>query len=218
MNYNNNNNNSCDDSNSIILGNSIVVDTNCNASEIKADIKVAEFDSLRLWGQVLNCNCQGVSNVLVKLVRIICTENGEKYQGIAHTISDCNGFYQFEICREDRNFKYKVLVSKAATGPEVVYTNTNGECNSCNNQNGFNPCKEYQPIIHNNNYDTCEPKNNCSCHNHQTERCNQNGNYRPNCNGDNNQGMICPKCGSNSGNCNCKTSKYTASNQCGNHV
>lgn len=241
MNYNNNN--FCD-TNTIVSGNSIVVDTNCNASEIKADIKVSEFDSLRLWGQVLNCNGQPVSNVLVKLMRIICTPQGESYQGIAHTITDCNGFYQFELCREDRNSKYKVLVSKAATGPELVHTNINGDCNTCND-NAYNPCKQFAPIMYDNSvsspcndYSNSNNHHNCGCtsHNHnniqyqqiplvkhQNLECRICHQYdtctKTKCDSISKSHVTttCSRCGSKTGTCNCKTSTYTASNQCGSH-
>lgn len=240
MNYNNNN--FYDASNTIVSGNSIVVDTNCNASEIKADIKVSEFDSLRLWGQVINCNGHAVSNVLVKLMRIVCTPHGESYQGIAHTITDCNGFYQFELCREDKNSKYKVLVSKAATGPELVHTNSNGECNTCNTHQ-FDPCKQYAPIPYEYDYNNVGGVcNNNHGDNHFQQSCNNYQrpyNYEPlakhqydDCKSCHHYDKCtktqcdkarkvyitpCNKCGSTSGRCNCKTSTYTASNQCGSH-
>ncbi len=128
----------------MINGNSIdVVPQGCD-SEIKADIVVTEFNSVRLWGQIVNCHGQPVSSALLKLIKIITDCNGKCiYQGIAHTVSDCNGFYQFDLCVDDPCAKYKVLVNKSATGTERIIETGTGNCNACVDP-GYTPCGEYK--------------------------------------------------------------------------
>ncbi|MGL6105704.1 hypothetical protein [Romboutsia sp.] len=142
----------CSSGLSIASGNSLDVDVNYCESEIRADIVVSEFKSVRLWGRVVNCEGKPVSNALVKLLKVICDGSCMYYQGVAHTISDCDGFYQFELCSCDEDGEtpcYKVLVSKAAYGPERVIPYANGNCNPCDPCDGypFDPCREYDPII-----------------------------------------------------------------------
>lgn len=135
----------------IVSGNSLDVNVNNCESEIRADVVVAEYNSVRLWGRVLNCDGKPVANALIKLLKVNCCNDNASYKGIAHTISDCNGFYQFELCssEEDNDACYKILVSKAAYGPERIIPISGGNCDPCNDNNGypFDPCKEYPPII-----------------------------------------------------------------------
>lgn len=116
-----------------VLGNSvdINIDGGDNSTEIRADIKVYEFNSKRIWGQVLNCNGEPVPNSLVKLVRKIIQGNKKYYEGIAHTITDSEGFYQFDVCESLDNECYKIIINKAVTGPEKVIKSNNGTCNVC---------------------------------------------------------------------------------------
>lgn len=50
-----------------------------------------------LWGQVKDCNNYPVPYALLKLVKVICTGVGTQYQGVAHTVSDYEGFYQLDF-------------------------------------------------------------------------------------------------------------------------
>lgn len=113
------------------IGNSIniCVDKNDRCEEIRADVKVGELSGKRIWGQVVNCSGKPVANALVKLLKL--TMNGGKpcYTGIAHTLTDCEGFYQFDICESDCKEYYKVIVNKAATGPERVVNGA--QCDKC---------------------------------------------------------------------------------------
>ncbi len=220
--------------NTIILGNTLTIDTDCDASEIKADIKVSEFETLRVWGQVLNCNNQPVQNALVKLVKVVKHCGQVKLEGVAHTITDCNGFYQFDICKKDKHHKFKILVSKAATGEEFVIDNIDGECNSCNEHN---PCtKPRKPHYyeddcyldcdnsygHHNGY---QKKNNFldydvnhnwnkDCYVELEPVCSKCGVEEKRC-----MCNSCTKCGKNKSKCTCKRKvEYTASNQCGCHI
>ena len=135
------NNEKCDLS--MINGNSIdVILNNCD-TEIKADIVVSEFNSVRLWGQVKNCDGQPISNALLKLIKVVKGSHGCEYQGIAHTVSDCDGFYQFDICAEDDNDAYKIIVNKSATGTERIINTGEGNCKPCI-EPIYNPCGEYK--------------------------------------------------------------------------
>ncbi len=120
-----------------ILGNSVDMNLGANTinnySEIRADIPVTQYRSLRLWGQVRDTAGNPISYALLKLVRSI---NGSTYSGVAHTTSDCQGFYQFDICPET-NAQYKILASKSPTGAELTVQST-GNCPP--DQSGYNPC------------------------------------------------------------------------------
>lgn len=114
----------------IVIGNSsdIYINPKECASEIRADVVVSQFNAIRLWGQILNNQGQPIADALVKLVRIISNGSCIDYEGIAHTTSDCNGFYQFDICSNEQCW-YKILVGKANTGKEIIIDNT--ECSEC---------------------------------------------------------------------------------------
>ncbi|AOR24022.1 hypothetical protein [Clostridium taeniosporum] len=116
---------------SYVVGNSIdfTID-NCD-SEIKADVTVSYRESVRVWGQVRDCSCQPVPYAYLKLIKV--TSNGE-YVGVAHTIADCLGFYQFDICPCTDGTSFRLLVGKASTGGEekIVSTGLDGtNCNPC---------------------------------------------------------------------------------------
>ncbi|MGL4800951.1 MULTISPECIES: hypothetical protein [Peptostreptococcaceae] len=150
-----NNNCTCSMESTIITGNSLELDVNYCESEIRADIVVSEFKSVRLWGQVINCDGRPIPNALVKLLKVECYGKHISYKGIAHTISDCEGFYQFDLCgNADDDDCYKLLVSKAAYGPERIIPVSNNNCEPCENR--YDPCREYTPIT--------SPPASCSCH------------------------------------------------------
>ncbi len=154
-------NNNCDLS--MINGNSIdVMPQGCD-SEIKADIVVSEFNSVRLWGQIVNCRGEAVPNALLKLIKIVTDCEGKcLYQGIAHTVSDCNGFYQFDLCVDDPCAKYKVLVNKSATGTERIIEDNTGNCHACTDP-GYTPCGEYKYRVTPPDSFNCEKPSGCTC-------------------------------------------------------
>lgn len=140
----NNYNNNIEYDNFMSNGNSIDFNIDGCESEIKANIMVGmSSDSIRLWGQVISCDGHPVSNALLKLIRVIPGSCGCEYQGVAHTVSDCNGFYQFDLDADDNCANYKVLVGKSSTGCERV-VNTLGNCSPYNNSND-NSCDNNQP-------------------------------------------------------------------------
>ncbi|MEF9953329.1 MAG: hypothetical protein RR838_12135 [Clostridium sp.] len=110
-------------SNPYIVGNNANVCINKCDCEVQVDLKVKKLDMVRIWGRVIDCNGQAVSEVLIKLVKPI--PGG--YQGVAHTITDCSGFYQFEVCKDNSCKDYLILASKEARGPERVVTGS-GNC------------------------------------------------------------------------------------------
>ncbi|AOR24010.1 hypothetical protein [Clostridium taeniosporum] len=111
-NYLNNNNNN----NSYLLGNSVNFSVNDNDNEIKADMIVQPKKTVRIWGQIMDCNGNKIPCAYVKLLKV--TPNG--LIGVAHTLTDFEGFYQFDICACKNGNKYTVVVGKAATGCERV--------------------------------------------------------------------------------------------------
>ena len=151
--------------NYIVSGNSIDINrVDTDIAEIRADVQLdsslcnKETNVVRLWGQVKDCHENPIPNALLKLIKVVCTHYGEEYQGIAHTTSDCNGFYQFDLCYRDGDEVYKVLVNKAYLGIEQIIENEGGNCNACMDDGyNYSPCKEYPPIITQN-----EENNNCS--------------------------------------------------------
>ena len=167
MNYNTNN--------SGVLGNSIDIKIEpCNgAAEIRADVKVEEFDTKRIWGQILNCYNKPVGNTLIKLVKVVGDCNNKQYMGIAHTVTDCEGFYQFDVCaNECHDVCYKIIVNKAITGPEMVIETGGGNCGACNGNNGacggnssYNPCQMPEQIVV--PYVPCDE----TCHYPQPDSC-----------------------------------------------
>ena len=126
----------CDD-NVTVVGNSVNFSVSPNDSEIKADIIVGYRSSIRIWGQIKDCNGQAIGCAYVKLAKV--TPKG--LVGIAHTISDCLGFYQFDICPCTDGSDFTVIVGKAATGPERAITSGFRGLN-CNPANGTSPCDD----------------------------------------------------------------------------
>ena len=159
-----------------VLGNSIDIKVEpCNdAAEIRADVRVEEFDTKRLWGQILNCYNRPVPNTLIKLVKVIGDCNNKQYVGIAHTVTDCEGFYQFDLCANDcHDVCYKVIVNKAITGPEMVIDTAGGNCDACSGNSSYNPCEMPEQVYV--PYAPCDPQchypqpNPCDCH--QSQPC-----------------------------------------------
>ena len=99
----------------LIPGTNIDVQVNKHECEIRADIVVEKKKSVRIWGQVMTCDHKPVEDALVELVRVVSKcECGKKvYEGIAHTYSDCKGFYQFDVC-DFKDDMFKIIVGKPA--------------------------------------------------------------------------------------------------------
>lgn len=104
--------------------------------EIRADITVKKQRTIRIWGQVKDCNGKPVPCALVKLVKEVQKCNRREFEGVAHGVTDCLGFYQFDICIPDcyEKTRYRVLASKPATGKDLIIREL--ECEPCKNDCG----------------------------------------------------------------------------------
>ncbi|MGL5086329.1 MAG: hypothetical protein ACRC68_11545 [Clostridium sp.] len=126
----------CDDD-SYVVGNSVDFTIDKCDSEIKADVTVSYRDTVRVWGQIKDCSGKPVQYAYLKLIKV----SSCGYVGVAHTITDCLGFYQFDICPCTDGSSFRLLVGKASTGGEEK-TVSNGlqgtNCNPCNNS--LTPC------------------------------------------------------------------------------
>ncbi|MEG0229547.1 MAG: hypothetical protein RR640_02980, partial [Oscillospiraceae bacterium] len=93
-----------------IIGNCINFDVSPSMpdSEIRADVTVGERRAVRVWGQIRDCQGRPIGKALLKLVRKINSCGRERYIGVAHTVTDCEGFYQFDVCVDERG-SYKIL-------------------------------------------------------------------------------------------------------------
>ncbi len=101
-----------------IEGNVVDVEVRKDDCEVRADVKVDRIKTIRLWGQVKDCSGKPIKCALVKLIKKVYTCGKAEYHGIAHTVTDCMGFYQFDICPPKAKEQFKIIVSKPATGKE----------------------------------------------------------------------------------------------------
>ena len=117
-----------------IIANSLDLDIKKCDSEIRADIIVAKSKEccVRVWGQIKDCDGKPVKDALVKLLRAYYYHGKVEFEGIAHSTTDCLGFYQFDVCPSDEHVKFRILVSKANASKERVI-HENGLCNPCDN-------------------------------------------------------------------------------------
>jgi hypothetical protein len=136
-----------------IIGNSLDIDVDSSNCEIRADVIIEKTcPSVRLWGQIKDCDGCPVANALVKLVRVISYKGSCKFEGVAHTISDCDGFYQFDLCSDKCDATYKIIVSKPIIGKEAVIK-SHGNCDVCE--------EHYNSWNHHDSYCNCGQ---CDCY------------------------------------------------------
>ncbi|MGL5086179.1 MAG: hypothetical protein ACRC68_10780 [Clostridium sp.] len=114
-----------------VKGNAIEVQIQKDDCEVRADVVVGKSRGIRLWGQIRDCDGYPIDNALVKLVKVTHYYGKVGVQGIAHTMTDCTGFYQFEIKACEDGVSYRVLVHKASEGKERVVSETAMICNPC---------------------------------------------------------------------------------------
>lgn len=126
-----------------VKGNSIGVELNKGDCEVRADVVVARTSGVRIWGRVKDCEGRSVAYALVKLVKVVNNCGVVDVEGIAHTITDCNGFYQFEVNPCEVGAKYRILVHKAAQGCERVIPESAMECDPCTSH--VPPCPPIPP-------------------------------------------------------------------------
>ncbi|WP_024615447.1 hypothetical protein [Clostridium sp. Ade.TY] len=80
--------------------------------EIRADVILNCIDTLNIWGEIKFDNCKPVVGAVVKLLKVIDDCYGEEYIEICKTVSDKCGRYKFEIDKNDKNDKFKIVASK----------------------------------------------------------------------------------------------------------
>lgn len=114
-----------------VKGNSIGVEIAKGDCEVRADVIVGRINTVRIWGRVKDCDGNSVGYALVKLARVINTCGVIDVEGVAHTVTDCNGFYQFDVPNCEVGTKYRIFVHKAATGCERRISESNLACNPC---------------------------------------------------------------------------------------
>lgn len=115
----------------MICGNSVDIEVTHRECEIHADIVVKQLEpSIRLWGQIKDCYGNPVKGCLLKLLKVVEKCGKVEYCGIAHTVADCEGFYQFDLPKPCYGARYKIIVSKAATGGERKIEDAEN-CNCC---------------------------------------------------------------------------------------
>lgn len=109
----------------------IPINKSTKACEIRVDLEVQKRRSIRIWGQITDCKGDPVKCALVKLVKERHRDCKGRYEGVAHGVTDCLGFYQFDVCIPDDYdaCKYRVFVSKQATGDEIRLDYA--ECDPC---------------------------------------------------------------------------------------
>lgn len=115
-----------------IKGNVLDLDVKRTDSEIRADIQVSNEKKccVRIWGQITDCYGKPIEHALVKLLETCRSYGKIEYKGVAHTTTDCKGYYQFEVCLDDEYDKFRIIVSKTNTGSERVICN-DGICEPC---------------------------------------------------------------------------------------
>lgn len=95
-----------------IEGNVLEVDINKDDSEIEANVEVTRKRKVRLWGQVKDSTGEYVKCVLVNLIKQTYKNNKIEFESIAHTVTDCMGFYQFDISPPKYKEHFFIMISK----------------------------------------------------------------------------------------------------------
>lgn len=117
-----------------VVGNTIKVDVGDEDCEIRADIAVERRKTVRIWGQVVDLYGEPIREALVKLIKFKCSDGKAKLISIAHTVTDCKGFYQFEVCGKKKKNSYLIVAGKASVGNErVIYEMV--DCVACDLDN-----------------------------------------------------------------------------------
>ncbi len=82
--------------------------------EVRKDVMIKKAECVRIWGQVKDCWGCPVEGALVKLVKEVYKGRKSWFVGIAHTLTDCHGFYQFDLCRKEAKCNYRIIAGKAS--------------------------------------------------------------------------------------------------------
>lgn len=114
----------------------IEINKNSKACEIKVDMEVEKRRSIRIWGQIKDSKGNPIRCAMVKLIKEVYFNGRKSYVGVAHGVTDCMGFYQFDICVPEHcqmTEKYRVIVGKQAVGEEFIMGEA--ECDSFYDEN-----------------------------------------------------------------------------------
>lgn len=103
------NNNKCNNS---MVGNNLDFIIDGCSCELRADVILENTVPMtRLWGQIKDSSNRPVPNSLINLIKVIVNNDMCTYVCIAHTTSDCLGFYQFDVPAKKCNESYKLIAS-----------------------------------------------------------------------------------------------------------
>lgn len=80
--------------------------------EIKLDIVLQEKQISKIWGRIVDSNHKPVENAIVTLLRPEYIHFKLEYIQINTTLSDGDGFYEFEISESNKNVNYVVSVER----------------------------------------------------------------------------------------------------------
>jgi hypothetical protein len=94
-------------------GGNAEVEVKKDECEVRKDMMIKKRECVRIWGQVKDYRGCPVEGALVKLVKQV--RKGPKcwLVGIGHTLTDCKGFYQFDLCRKEEGCTYRIIAGKA---------------------------------------------------------------------------------------------------------
>lgn len=96
-----------------IQGKTVDVELKQSDCDVRLDLVVEKKRFLKLWGQVKDTHGAFVEDALVTLFKPQYIRGEIEYLPISTTISDCMGFYQFEIDQLEKDLKYRVSVGKS---------------------------------------------------------------------------------------------------------
>lgn len=95
-----------------VQGRTVDIDIKHDDCDIRLDLIVEKKRLSKLWGQVKDKYGMCIEGALVSLLKPQYVRGEIEYHPVATTISDCYGFYQFEIDQLERGLKYRVTVGK----------------------------------------------------------------------------------------------------------
>lgn len=84
-----------------------------NDFDVRLDLTIDKKKVGKVWGQVKDDTGKCVENALVTLLEPKYVRGYVEYFPIATTLSDCMGFYQFQIAKLEAGLKYRVNVAKS---------------------------------------------------------------------------------------------------------
>ncbi|MGL4911884.1 MAG: hypothetical protein ACRC3Y_05555 [Romboutsia sp.] len=95
-------------------GNPVDVPLNNHKNEIKVDLLLEEKQIYKVWGQVIDNNQEPINDAVITLLKPQYINGRFEYYPVATTMSDCEGFYQFEVRQLTNGLRYKVITGKTS--------------------------------------------------------------------------------------------------------